>query len=139
MIRDWKAAMTPYYDGLEEFCEDRPHECESMTTSINAAKKIDVAYVKNILANRKMGHDRSFYYNSCEDTGADCGDLFDTATRTYITDPKLKQAHFEKMDKARQDYALSESAEAKKLHDDNKAAREKHEKEMAEKEAEKKA
>lgn len=124
MIRDWKAAMTPYYYGLEEFCETHVHECESMTASVNLAKKVDVAYVKNILANRKMGHDRSFYYNSCEDTGADCGELFDKATRTYVTDPKLKQAYFEKLDAARKEAAMTEIGDAKKLHDDNKAAKE---------------
>lgn len=110
-----------------------------MTTSINLAKKVDVAYVKNILAMRKMGHDRSFYYNSCEDTGSDCGELFDLATRTYITDPKLRLAHLEKLDASRKEAAMKEIGDAKKLHDDNKAAKEKHEKEMAEKEAEKKA
>lgn len=41
-----------------------------------------------------------FWYNSCEDSEADCAEIFDPKTRTYITDPKEKLRIKQSMDDA---------------------------------------
>jgi len=99
MVADWNAAMKPFYDSLDEYCDTHEeNECDLRAQQIKDAKKIEHARMINMLEEKKRAKKVNFEYNSCEDHESDCGDIFDKKTRQYITDPEERRKILSAMD-----------------------------------------